>query len=102
MDVPVSIAIGGAYIASLWATFHGSGEVYFDSVSMFTFFLLTGRYLELRARHATSRAARALQNLLPSSCLKQVDGEYVRVPVTELQKDDFIRVLPETAFPPMA
>ena len=99
MDVPVSIAIGGAYIASLWATINGSGEVYFDSVSMFTFFLLTGRYLELRARHATSRAARALQNLLPSSCLKRVDGEYVRVPAQELQKNDFVRVLPGDSVP---
>ncbi|MET4693526.1 heavy metal translocating P-type ATPase [Endozoicomonas lisbonensis] len=99
MDVPVSIAIGGAYVASLWATVNGSGEVYFDSVSMFTFFLLTGRYLELRARHATSRAARALQNLLPSSCLKRVDGEYVRVPAKELQKNDFVRVLPGDSVP---
>ena len=99
MDVPVSIAIGGAYVASLWATINGSGEVYFDSVSMFTFFLLTGRYLELRARHATSRAARALQNLLPSSCLKRVDGEYVRVPTKELQQNDFVRVLPGDSVP---
>ncbi|AMO57306.1 carbonate dehydratase [Endozoicomonas montiporae] len=99
MDVPVSIAIGGAYVASLWATLNGRGEVYFDSVSMFTFFLLTGRYLELRARHATSRAARALQNLLPSSCLKQVGEEYVRVPVAELQKSDLVRVLPGDSIP---
>lgn len=99
MDVPVSIAIGGAYIASLWATATGSGEVYFDSVSMFTFFLLTGRYLELRARHATTRAAMALQNLLPSSCLKKIDGEFVRVPATELEKGDCVRVLPGDALP---
>lgn len=99
MDVPVAIAIGGAYIASLWATVHGRGEVYFDSVSMFTFFLLTGRYFELRARHATSRAARALQNLLPSSCLKRVTNDFIRVPVAELQKGDFVRVLPGDSVP---
>lgn len=99
MDVPVSIAIGGAYVASLWATVTGSGEVYFDSVSMFTFFLLTGRYLELRARHATSRAARALRNLMPSSCLKKVDGEYVRVPLSDLKAGDHVRVLPGDSVP---
>ncbi|MGI9277471.1 MAG: heavy metal translocating P-type ATPase [Endozoicomonas sp.] len=99
MDVPVSIAIGGAYIASLWATVHGSGEVYFDSVSMFTFFLLTGRYLELRARHATARSARALQNLLPVSCLKLVDGEFVRVSPEDLKPDDTVRVLPGDSIP---
>lgn len=106
MDVPVSIAIGGAYLASLWATFSvyflatgSSGEVYYDSVSMFTFFLLTGRYLELRARHATARAARALTNLLPPSCLKEVNGQYQRVPVADLQPDDKVRILPGDAIP---
>ena len=74
MDVPVAIAIGGAYTASLWATFigdaHGTNEVYFDSVTMFTFFLLCGRYLEMRARHSTLRAARILTQLTPPSCLR--------------------------------
>ena len=99
MDVPVSIAIGGAYVASLWATFYGTGEVYFDSVSMFTFFLLTGRYLELRARHATARSAMAINNLLPVSCLKYIDGQYIRVPVTDLHPDDQVRILPGDSIP---
>ena len=70
MDVPVSIAIGGAFIASAWATVSHSGEIYFDSVSMFTFFLLFGRYLEMQARHRTGRAGNALQNLLPQAAIK--------------------------------
>ena len=45
MDVPVSLAVGGAYLASVWATVTNTGEVYFDSVTMFTFFLLIGRFL---------------------------------------------------------
>ena len=81
MDVPVSLAIGGAYVASLWATWHGYGEVYFDSVSMFTFFLLLGRYLELRTRHRTVRAGRALRDLLPTSCLKLNGNQTERIPV---------------------
>ena len=32
MDVPVALAIGGAYAASLINSFRGVGEVYFDSV----------------------------------------------------------------------
>ena len=43
---------------------NGNGEVYYDSVSMFTFFLLTGRYLELRATtRPQPEPARALHNL---------------------------------------
>ena len=99
MDFPVSLAIGGAYAASLWATMNGNGEVYYDSVSMFTFFLLTGRYLELRARHATARAARALHNLLPSSCLKKSGDTFIRIPLEDLQTGDHVRVLPGDSIP---
>ena len=99
MDVPVSLAIGGAYFASLWATWVGRGEVYFDSVCMFTFFLLTGRYFELRARHATVRSARSLTNLLPASCLKKTGAQFNRVSVTDIQPDDVVRILPGDVIP---
>ena len=50
MDVPVSIALVVTFFASLYATITGQGETYFDSVSMFIFFLLAGRYIEHNAR----------------------------------------------------
>ena len=50
MDVPVSIALVVTFFASLYATITGQGETYFDSVSMFIFFLLAGRYMEHNAR----------------------------------------------------
>ena len=49
MDVPVSLAILSAYLLST-AHLFGTGEVYFDSVCMFAFLLLLGRFLELRSR----------------------------------------------------
>ena len=50
MDLPVSIAIGLAYIASVVNTVFHQGEVYFDSVCMFTFFLLLTRHIEFVTR----------------------------------------------------
>ena len=50
MDVPVSIALVVTFFASLFATITGQGETYYDSVSMFIFFLLAGRYIEHNAR----------------------------------------------------
>ena len=50
MDVPVSIALIVTFFASLYATVTGQGETYYDSVSMFIFFLLAGRYIEHNAR----------------------------------------------------
>jgi len=49
MDVPVGISMLAAFIPSVIATFQGSGEVYFDSITMFVAFLLTARYVEQRA-----------------------------------------------------
>lgn len=52
MDVPVALGIVVAFVPSVYATWAGNGEVYFDSVAMFVAFLLTARYLELCARQA--------------------------------------------------
>jgi len=69
MDVSVSIAIGGAYIASCFATVNGTGEVYFESVSMFTFFLLLGRYFEQKARQKASVSSSNLKSPLKNYVL---------------------------------
>ena len=50
MDLAISIAIFLACVVSLLETFRGASHVYFDSAVMLTFFLLIGRYLDLKAR----------------------------------------------------
>ncbi len=60
MDVPIALAIGGAYVASAVAVMRGVGEVYFESVCMFTFFIGLGRYLE----HGVRQRADALSDRL--------------------------------------
>jgi Cu2+-exporting ATPase len=66
MDVPVTLAIVAAFAASIWYTVKGGGEVYYDSVSMFVFFLLTGRFLEMSARHRAAQISEALVRMLPA------------------------------------
>lgn len=92
MDVPVSLAIGLAYGASVFATLTHTGEVYFDSVSMFTFFLLLGRYLEMRARHSSAFASESLRQLLPVTVEKRCEEGIVAVPLGALIAGDRIRV----------
>ncbi len=99
MDVPVALAIGGAYLASAWATVSDEGEVYFDSVSMFTFFLLTGRYLEMAARQRAAAAGEALVKLLPVTAHRMENGEAVPVPVTDLRPKDQVQVRPGETIP---
>jgi Cu2+-exporting ATPase len=67
MDVPVALGIAAAFGASVLATIRGSGEVWFDSVTMFIFLLLCSRFLELRARRKAGAALERLQHALPAS-----------------------------------
>jgi len=95
MDVPVSIAIGGAYIASVYSTFTHGEEVYYDSVCMFTFFLLVGRFLEARARLKNGEAGSELHSLMPRATLKILEsGEEALIPVNQIEKGDTIRIMP--------
>jgi P-type Cu2+ transporter len=100
MDLPVAIAIGLAYLASVRATFTGSGEVYFDSVTMFTFLLLSGRYLEMRARHFSRRlSANDLNSLLPSTAIKWSADRQQSVPLFNVKKGDTVLVKPGQVIP---
>lgn len=100
MDVPVSLALLLAYSASAWATVTNSGEVYFDSIAMFTFFLLLGRYLEMRARHSGAFETERLSQLLPVSVERAGrfennlwrEGKIALVPIKSILPGDVVRV----------
>ncbi len=72
MDVPVSLGLGIAFAGSLWATVTGHGEVYYDSVVMFVFFLLTGRYFELAGRKRAAEVSEALVHMLPVTATRLI------------------------------
>ncbi|WP_043307538.1 heavy metal translocating P-type ATPase [Pseudomonas sp. ML96] len=100
MDVSVSLAIGGAYLAGIWSTITGDGELYFDAVGMFALFLLAGRYLERRARERTAAATAQLVSLLPPSCLRlDSSGQSQRVLLRELAIGDHVLVPPGAQLP---
>jgi P-type Cu2+ transporter len=103
MDTPVALGIGAAFIASVWATITHTGHVYYDSVNMFVFFLLGGRYLELLARQKALRATEELGRLAPAfadRCLGQdASSETERILVSALQVNDIVLVRPGNQIP---
>lgn len=99
MDVPVALAIGLAYGASAWATVTGKGDVYFESIAMFTFFLLVGRYFEMRTRHRNRLAYGNLAQLMPLSARRLEQGREISVPVKTLVVGDRVRVKSGETFP---
>lgn len=100
MDVPVSLGIGIAFVASTAATVTGGGEVYFDSVAMFVFFLLAARYLELAGRKRSMEATEALVQLVPAMATRiEKGGAEQVVPVAELAPGDRVLVRPGETVP---
>ena len=103
MDVPVALGVGGAFLASVWATLAAAGEVYFDSVTMFVFFLLGGRFLEMNARQRAVGVTEALVKLLPAFAEKLPafpgDRTPVKVVVADLVPGDVVLVRPGGAIP---
>lgn len=104
MDMPAALGMVITFVVSSMGTFEPNGifgaEVYFDSFTMFVFFLLTGRWLELRLRDRTAGALEALMNRLPDSVERRgSDGAFERVAVRRLGPGDVIKVLPGEAFP---
>ena len=93
MDVPVAAAIALIYAASFVEALRGGGHVYFDSVSMFVFFLLAGRYLEMRARHHAGDLVDALARLTPSFAdRRREDHSLERIGIHELRAGDRVHV----------
>ncbi|MGI9290949.1 MAG: heavy metal translocating P-type ATPase, partial [Gammaproteobacteria bacterium] len=99
MDVPVALAIGGAWAASVWNTFAGSGEVYFDSATMFVFFLSGTRYLEVAGRRRALELTNALAQHIPCTANRLTARGTEQVGVMELEPGDRVEVLPGIAFP---
>ncbi|GIZ51677.1 heavy metal translocating P-type ATPase [Noviherbaspirillum aridicola] len=103
MDVPVALGIAAAFGGSLAATFSGSGDVYYDSVTMFIFLLLCSRYLELMARRKAASALERLQHAMPASASRMkaypADRGTSMVPAAQLAEGDFVLVKPGEAVP---
>ncbi|MCR9095794.1 MAG: heavy metal translocating P-type ATPase [bacterium] len=106
MDVPIALAIGGAYVASAVAVMRGEGEVYFESVCMFTFFIGLGRYLEHGVRQRADALSDRLVDASPALARRIVEdaqgAERAReevVPANRLAVGDRIVVRPGDSIP---
>lgn len=103
MDLPVALGIAITFAVSSAGTFDPQGmfggAVYFDSLTMFVFFLLSGRWLEARFRARTAGALEALVDRLPARVQRQnAAGDFEKVDLPQLRQGDLLRVAPGEAF----
>lgn len=114
MDTLVSVGVLAALGWSLYALFFGEAgmpgmtmsfhfiskpgagahEIYLEVAAAVTVFLLTGRYLEARAKRASGAALQALLELGAKEAVKLENGKEVRVPIGELKVGDQFVVRP--------
>jgi Cu2+-exporting ATPase len=102
MDVPVALGIGVAFVASVHATLTQHGAVYFDSLAMFVFFLLGGRFLEMNARRRAGAAVEELVKLIPAATTRLPDypaRNEDAVPVARLDIGDVVLIRPGETVP---
>ncbi len=93
MDVPISLAVLLAVAMSLVQTVTHELDTYFDSAVMLLFFLLIGRYLDLRARNRTKDLGQNLMALQKPTVMRLPDkGSLEETPIALIQPGDQILV----------
>ena len=103
MDVPVALGILVAFGGSLHASWTGQGQVYYDSVVMFIFFLLTSRHFELMARKRSAETLEQLSQAMPVMATRITTTgnaeQHDIIPLTELQAGDTVLIKPGETVP---
>ncbi len=101
-----ALFFGGAGMPGMTMTFtlvgtpsSGGHEIYLEVAALVTVFILAGRYIEARAKRASSEALRALLELEATDAAKLVDGAEVRIPVAQLVVGDTVVVRPGEKIP---
>ncbi|HOP22967.1 MAG TPA: heavy metal translocating P-type ATPase metal-binding domain-containing protein, partial [Gammaproteobacteria bacterium] len=93
MDVPVALSMSLAYFASTWNVLTNNGEtIYYDSMVMFIFFLLAGRFVEMTVRHQGMSANEALGNMIPASVMRVSGNADELMPLEQIKKGDILKV----------
>ena len=105
MNSLVMLGTSAAYGYSVVATFlpgvlpPGTVHVYYEAAMVIVTLILVGRYLEARARGATSEAIRRLMQLRPRTARVWRDGDWVELDLERVQPGDRIQVRPGERIP---
>ena len=100
MDTLIALGSGIAWAFAMAEWWGGAHHLSFETAAALVAFLLTGKYLEARAKSRATGALKALLSLAPPTALRiEADGSVLEVPVARLLPADVVRVLPGQAVP---
>ncbi len=92
MDLPITIGVLAGFLWGSWNTIRGSGEIYFDTLTVLIFLLLCGRWLVRRQQRRSADATELLYSLTPSSARRIEEGRVREVPLETLQEGDLVEL----------
>jgi P-type Cu2+ transporter len=99
MMVLVSVAIGSGWTYSVFVTFTGGGDVFYEASSLLATFVLLGHWFEMRARGSANDAIRTLLALTPPMALVLRNGDPVEIPTAEVKVGDLLLIRPGARIP---
>lgn len=100
MNALVALGTGAAYgfsvVSYLMPQFlpAASANIYFEAATVIVVLILTGRFLEARAKGRTGDAIRRLVNLVPDTARIERDGNQVEVAVSAIVPGDIVHMRP--------
>jgi Cu2+-exporting ATPase len=92
LDLPIALGLAVGGIAGTINTIRGSGEIYFDSLTVLVFALLVGRWIQHRQQRWSSDSVELLFSLTPTAAHRVVDGVVTDVPIQGLARGDVVEV----------
>ena len=99
MNTIIALGTGAAFLYSLWETWRGGHDVYYEAAGVIITLILLGRTLEARARGKASEAIRRLTELQPPTARVIRDGVEAEVPLAEVLVSDLVVVRPGERIP---
>lgn len=98
IDIPVAVALAVGALSGIWNTLKGTGELYYDSLSMLVFLLLAGRYVQARQQQSAYDSLDILLQLTPRKARRIRDGKAELISSESLSVGDTIEVLEGESF----
>lgn len=99
MDLPVALGLGVGYIAGVVNTITGTGEVYFDSLSVLVFLLLVGRWVQFHQQQRAADSVAIMHAITPRTARRVENGQLHDVPIEALRAGDTVAIRPGETIP---
>ncbi|HJV90230.1 MAG TPA: cation-translocating P-type ATPase [Holophagaceae bacterium] len=99
MDTLVALGTLAAFGSGIAESMAGAHHTSFEIAASLPAFLLTGKWLEARAKHRATEGLGALLELAPATALRLTGGQETDVPVADLRPGDLVRVRPGGKIP---